>query len=208
MSAIFRNNNWIDVLLFGSLWGISEVFVENFLVPVCLIPRAIILTTIAIGILAAARTGLQQRGSILAVGMVAALYKFLNIQFFGCQMLALVMLAGTFEIIYAWLGNRNVSRGIIGAVTVLFFNTAFALVATFILRNQWWVSGGLSKSVRFIFLEGSITAVLAAGMFILGEMAGNRLLQSRAGWALTAIRSFNFVSIILAVSVAVIAIML
>jgi len=199
-----RKGNWINLLFYGSLWGISEVLVENFIVPICPIPRSIILTTIAIGILTMAKITLQQSWNIFVIGVIAALYKFLNVRFFGCQILALLMLTGSFEIIHAWLKNRLISRGIIGVITVFIFNTTFALVATFILKNPWWVSGGITKMLNFILIEGSITAVLVYGICILVNITHKKIHESYRYQQLQTVKFFDYTHIIFAVSAAII----
>jgi len=162
--VVSKNREWIKLLFYGSLWGITEVLIENFIVPVCPVPRSIILTTVAMGILTIAQIDLKQSGCILVIGVIAALYKFLNIRFFGCQILALLLLTGSFEIINTWLKDRKLSRGATAAIVVFIFNTVFAVIATYVLRNFWWVAGGAPKILNFIFIESSITAVFAYGI--------------------------------------------
>jgi len=151
-----------------------------------------------------AKITLHRSWNILVIGVIAALYKFLNVRFFGCQMLALVMLAGSFGIIHAWLANRSIPRGIIGAITVFVFNTTFALVATYILQNPWWVSGGITKILNFILIEGSLTAVLVFGIYILVYFAGNKIQKSRMYRELKTVWFFDYGLIFFAVSAAII----
>ena len=204
MNTVKIGKYWAEILLFGSLWGVSEVIIENYLVPMCVIPRSIILSTMAIFLISIARTQMPQPGLIFITGVVAALYKFLNIQFFGCQILALIMLSGSFEIVHNWRLTRKMNTGLRGLLTILLFNVSFALVASYILRNSWWVDDGVSKIIRFIFIEGGITAVLAFGVCLLGEELGKRLLRRQIVWTGPAIRSYHFISLLFACSAIII----
>lgn len=193
-----------EILFFGSLWGLSEVFIENYLVPICAIPRSIILSTVAIFILSIARAHLPKPGLILATGVIAALYKFLNIQFFSCQILALIMLAGSFEIVHLWLFSKKFNSGLLGAFTIIFYNFSFAVAAIVFLRNPWWINGGVSKFLNFVLIEGVITALLAFGVYPLGKGLGNSLMNQRSVWTKSINRIYQSVSLLFVLSVAIV----
>ncbi len=203
-----KNREWIKLLFYGSLWGITEVLIENFIVPVCPVPRSIMLTTIAMVILTIANISMQQSWNILVIGVIAALYKFLNVRFFGCQILALLLLTGSFEVINTWLKNRQLSKGITAVIVVSVFNTTFALIATYVLRNHWWVAGGAPKILNFIFIEGSITAVFAYGICNLVQYMHNYIQGVSRYQKLKTSAFFDYSYIFFAASAAIIVVIL
>lgn len=205
---VTEKREWTKLLFFGSLWGITEVLIENFLVPVCPVPRSIMLTTIAMIILTIAKISMQQSWNILIIGVIAALYKFLNVRFFGCQILALLLLTGSFEIINTWLKNRKLSRGANAAIVVFIFNTVFALIATYVLRNPWWVAGGAPKILNFIFIESSITSVFAYGICNLVQYMHNYIQGVSRYQKLKTAAFFDYSYIFFAASAAIIVVIL
>ena len=197
-------NRTLEILFFGSCWGINEVVIENYLVPITVIPRSLILSTIAIFILSVMRSDIPRPGIFLATGIVAALYKFLNVRFFGCQMIALVMLSGCFEIVHLWFFKRVRNTGFVGSITILLFNCTFALVALFILKSSWWVTDSGARIIRFIFLEGGITAILAYWAYLLGAKLRIWMLSKHSMLSSHAHSWFRFLGILFPFSAAII----
>jgi hypothetical protein len=96
----------------------------------------------------------------------------------------------------------------LGSFTIVLFNISFALVATYIIKNPWWVTSGISKIVKFILFEGGITAFLAYGAYLLGVKFGQGFLKNRSVWKGPANRSFKFISVLFTFSAAIMIIVL
>ncbi len=172
----------LQIIFWGSVWGLQEVLIDTFYIYNKIIPRSILLGVSAIFILAIVnRTSGDYRVSI-KIGLIAALYKFLNVLFFPCQFFA-VMLFGMFYQIQGDLARKMkiekiAFRGlfVIGALFV--FNLVFAVAATYIFKYQYWLENSSEKIFRFIFLEGSITALVGFFSFQAGDVVG-RFLKPR-----------------------------
>ena len=61
--------------------------------------------------------------------------------------------------------------GLVGAYSG---HLIFALFATYIIRNPFWVSGGLPKISEHIFISGSFVALASAQLVPLGYWIGHK----------------------------------
>ncbi len=170
-----RELPWL--LLFGSLWGVSEVFVGGALYNAN-VPRASVYLSIwAVFILAAARGVLNKPGSSTAVGIVAAAYKLTNAAPFFCHLLGILLFALAFDLAFSLLpkNERRFSFRTIAAFMAGVYggHAFFAIFATYIIRYQYWTEGGLSKVLDHIFINGSLTAIPCFLFFPLGQRIGS-----------------------------------
>ena len=83
----------LGALFFGSLWGLSEATLGGLLYKdySLLFLAPVPLTVIGFIILTLAKIYFPQRWSATFIGSVAMLYKFLNMPFFACHILALTV---------------------------------------------------------------------------------------------------------------------
>ena len=168
--------NWLWFILFGSLWGINEVVMGEVLSTSEVPHFSVLLTVIALLILAVARGIVNKPGSSTAIGMIAALFKLANAAPFYCHLLGIFMVGLTFDIFASLLIKSEktsaVKCGLTGILSAYSGNILFALVITYIIRYEIWVSAGISKVLGHIFVAGSLIAILAALAVPLGFRLG------------------------------------
>ncbi len=169
---MLNRKHLINAVLFGSLWGILEVLADKVIgIPGSTL-RAPILSCLGILILTIARSDFDRLGASTAVGIVASFFKFLNVPFYGCQILAIGLLAVAFDFVYSVFSHRTQSRafgnGILGSLTIWTSFPVFALTASYVVQNPWWIQGGIWKIAHYVFVQGSIAAVGSFFLFNFG----------------------------------------
>jgi hypothetical protein len=167
----------LGVLFFGSLWGASEVLLGGHLYGSGVRFPSVPLTIIAFLILPVARAYLPQRGSLVLVGTVAMLYKFLNTPFFACHLLAIVLLAVAYESVLHILKIRE--GAVLGIVATYLGYVLFALTITYVFRYHYWTEGGIPKIARYVGISGSMSACANALAVPAGARLGE-ILKERA----------------------------
>lgn len=152
--------NWVWLLLFGSLWGISEViggeaFYRNN------VPHASVwLSAWAFLVLALGRGLVNKPGSSTAIGGIAALYKLVYAAPYFCHLLGILILGLTFDVLASVLIKEGRKKSfwpaLSGALSAYTGYALFALVITYVVRYDPWVTGAGLKS--------AIISSLAAAM--------------------------------------------
>jgi len=174
---------WIWILLFGSLWGMSEVFGGEALYSADIPMASVWLSIWALAILAFARTLQNTPGTSSAIGLIAALFRLVNAGPFICHILAIIMLGVGFDLAAsALIRNSEKSiwkRGLTGIIGAYGGFALFALIITYIVRYDMWVSGGWSKIADHIFVSGSLTAAAASFIVPLAFWLGRKEITSR-----------------------------
>jgi hypothetical protein len=137
---------------------------------------SVLLTVIALFILALARGIVNKPGSSTIIGVIAVLFKLANAAPFYCHLLGIFMVGLTFDVFASLLMKSEktsaIKCGLTGILSALSGNTLFALVITYIIRYDVWVSAGPSKVLGHIFVAGPLTALLAALAVPLGFRLG------------------------------------
>jgi hypothetical protein len=182
--------NWVWILLFGSLWGISEViggeaFYRNN------VPHASVwLSAWAFFVLALGRGLVNKPGSSTVIGGVAALYKLINAAPYFCHLLGIFFLALAFDVFASVLIKEDRKRSfwpaLCGAISAYGGYALFALVITYIVRYDPWVAGGWPKVSHHISVGGSyaaLTALLAVPLGLWLGVNGWILARRRPRWA-------------------------
>lgn len=168
--------NWLWFILFGSLWGINEVMMGEVLSASNVPHYSVLLTVIALFILAMARGIVNKPGSSTVIGVVAVLFKLANAAPFFCHLLGIFMVGLVFDVLASMLMKSEKTAAIkcslTGVLSAYSGNALFALVITYIIRYDFWTSGGLSKVLGHIFVVGTFTAILAALTVPLGFRLG------------------------------------
>ena len=92
----FKPLMWL--LLFGSIWGINEVFLGDILYRNEIQNSAVILTIIALFLLAISRGMINKPGSSTLIGIFAVLFRLANTAPSYCHLLGIFLLGATFDV--------------------------------------------------------------------------------------------------------------
>jgi hypothetical protein len=148
------------VLFFGGLWGISEAVLGDVLyranVPYASVP----LTAIGFVVMTVARVYFPQKGTTTIVAACAMLYKFLNIPFFACHLLGILLTGMCYDLFFSVLRIKSRSLSAAGAAYLSY--ALFALMITYVLRYEHWIQGGFTKVLSHIGISGSMAALACA----------------------------------------------
>jgi len=170
----FKPLMWL--FLFGSVWGINEVFLGNILYLNEAPYPAIILTVIALFLLAISRGMINKPGSSTLIGTFAVLFRLANTAPSYCHLLGIFLLGVTFDVFASLLIKHEektpLKWGLTGAMSAFGNNALFALLITYVFRYEYWVVGGFSKVSHHIFVSGIISALLAAFLVPMGFLVG------------------------------------
>ncbi|MEJ2703579.1 MAG: hypothetical protein P8Z79_14165 [Sedimentisphaerales bacterium] len=164
----------LAMLFFGGLWGISEAVLGDALyradVPYASIP----LTAIGFLVMTIARAYYPQKGTATLIAATAMLYKFLNVPFFACHLLGILLTGMCYDLFFGVLGTKN--RSLRAAAAVYLSYALFAVMMTYIFRYAHWAQGGYGNVVRYVGINGTMTAlacaVLVPAAFRLSERFG------------------------------------
>lgn len=163
----------LGVLFFGGVWGLSEAVLGDALYASQVPHASVLLTVVALAVLALARSYFPQRGTGTLVAACAMLYKFLNSPFFGCHLLGILFTGACYDLVFDVLKVRLKSLGA-AAATYLSY-AAFAVMITYLFRYSHWVQGGIPKVLGHIFIEGSMAALACACIVPLSARLAERL---------------------------------
>jgi hypothetical protein len=164
------------LFLFGSVWGINEVFLGEILYRNEVQNSGIILTVMALFLLAISRAMINKPGSSTLIGIFAVLFRLANTAPSYCHLLGIFLLGAIFDA-FASLLIKNEEKtplkwGLTGALSAFWNNALFALLITYVFRYEYWVVGGIQKVSHHIFVSGSISALLAAFLVPMGFLVG------------------------------------
>ncbi len=175
----------LGILFFGTLWGVSEVFLGEMLYRPGFRYASVPLTIIALGVLSVGRAYFPQIGSSMAIGCCAALYKCVAMlcaiagtPFFPCHLLAVVLIGLAYDVVFSTLPKRNKAACAVAATYMSY--VLFALAITYVFRYRPWVAGGMVKVLRYVGISGSLAAVGSA-VFVPACFGLVKVLKQRAG---------------------------
>jgi hypothetical protein len=131
------------------------------------------LTVVGLAVLTLARLYFPQRGTGTLVAACAMLYKFLNAPFFGCHLLGILLTGACYDLAFDVLKIR--SQALAAAAVAYLSYAAFAVAITYLFRYDHWVQAGLPEVLRHILLEGSLAALVCAGIVPWSARLGERL---------------------------------
>jgi hypothetical protein len=170
----FKPIMWL--FLFGSLWGINEVFLGEILYRNEVAQSSVILTVMALFLLAISRGMINKPGTSTLIGTFAVLFRLANTAPSYCHLLGIFLLGATFDLFSSLLlkddARSSIKWGLAGAVSAFANNAVFALMITYVFRYEYWVAGGTAKVSQHIFISGSLSALLAAFIVPLGIILG------------------------------------
>jgi hypothetical protein len=155
-----KKNYILGLLFFSGLWGFSEAILGDALYRVGVPFASVPLTIIAFIILAFANVYMPRAGIATLVAAAAMLYKFLNVPFFACHLLGILLIGICFDLLFNVFAIKNRS---VSAIAATYLNYAlFAIMITYVFQYEHWVRGGFSAVLRHIGISGSLTAVACA----------------------------------------------
>ena len=178
----------LGVILFGSIWGGLEALGIDVMRRIEFHPRSPVLALVGILILATARIVIRKPGSTLAIGVIAAGFKFLGLsQVFFCQIFAVVAQAAVFDLAFSlaerkdWLA-RPIHLGLVGLVGSYVNYAVFSLSQAYLFANPYWTERGLSGLFSWVFTEGSYAAILSFLGIIVGVNLGRKVAPAFTRW--------------------------
>ncbi|MGB8951405.1 MAG: hypothetical protein WCC06_01875 [Candidatus Aminicenantales bacterium] len=181
--------NWAWLLLFGSLWGMSEVIGGEVLYNNNIPHASVWLTAWALFILGLGRGIINKAGTSTVIGCVAAVFKLVNASPYFCHILGIFFLGLAFDLASTLLmkNERKISyRSLLTGVLSVYSGYAlFALTITYIVRFEPWVGGGINKVLDHIFIVGSLAALASLVLVPLGYktgITGEVMIKRRSSW--------------------------
>jgi hypothetical protein len=176
----------LSILFLGSLWGYFEVAIGGALYGADVQYAGIFLSIIALGILGIASTLTSKLGSATIIATTASLFRLVNASPHYCHLLAIFLLGVGFDIT-----TRMVKREkpiLVGISSAYIGYALFAFTITYLFRYHYWVSEGLPKVMRYIGVNGSLTAIGGSISVWLGYNLGkivNNFFKAREKFAYT-----------------------
>lgn len=165
----------IWVLFFGSLWGISEVVVGKHLFDSDVPYASAYISAWAFFILAIARGVMDKPGTSAAIGGIAAVFRLVNASFV-CHIFGIFLLGVAFDLAFSLLVKQKkknpIQTGLAGVIGAYSGHLIFALFAAYIIRNPFWVTGGLPKISEHVFISGSYVTLASIFLVPLGYWIG------------------------------------
>lgn len=150
----------LGILFFSGLWGISEAALGDVLYSANIPYASVPLTVIGFILMAIAQVYLPQKGTATLVASFAMLYKFLNVPFFACHLLGILLMGVCYDLFFSVLKIKNRSLSAIAAVYLNYM--LFALMITYVFRYEHWVQGGFVRILRHVGISGSMVALSCA----------------------------------------------
>jgi hypothetical protein len=178
----------LGILLFGSIWGGLEALGIDVMRSMGFRLSSPILALVGILILGTARMVVRKPGSTLAIGVIAAGFKFLGLsQVFFCQIFAVVAQAAVFDLAFSlaerkdWL-SRPIHLGLVGLVGSYVNYTVFSLSQAYVFANPYWSERGLSGLFSWVVTEGSYAAILSFLGILIGVNLGRKIAPVVTRW--------------------------
>ncbi len=145
------------VLFFGGLWGISEAVLGGALYSAKIPYSSVPLTIIGFIIMTIARVYFPQIGTATLIAACAMLYKFLNVPFFACHLLGILMTGICYDLFFSVFKIK--SQSISAAAAIYSSYVLFGVMITYVFRYEHWVQAGFSGVLRHIRISGSMAAL-------------------------------------------------
>lgn len=166
-----KKEHILGILFFGGLWGISEAVLGDALYRAEVLYASVPLTIIGFIVMSTAKVYFPQKGTATLIAACAMLYKFLNVPFFACHLLGILLMGLCYDLFFSVFKIKSRS---LSAATAVYLNYAlFSLMITYVFRYEHWVQAGFAGVLRHIVISGSMAAlgcaVLVPSCFRLAE---------------------------------------
>jgi len=169
----------LGILFFGGLWGVSEAVLGDVLYSANVPYASVPLTVIGFALMTFARVYFPQIGTATFIAACAMLYKFLNVPFFACHLLGILLMGLCYDLFYSVLKIKN--RWLSATAAVYLNYVLFALMITYIFRYEHWVQAGLTGVLRHVLISGSIAALGCAILVPASFRLGTQIKANYAG---------------------------
>jgi len=167
-----KKEHILGVLFFGGLWGISEAVLGGTLYRADMLYASVPLTIIGFIVMTIAKVYFPQKGTATLIAACAMLYKFLNVPFFACHLLGILLMGICYDLFFSVFKIK--SRSLSATAATYLSYALFALLITYVFRYEHWVQGGFTEVLRHIGISGSMAAigcaVLVPSFFHLAEL--------------------------------------
>jgi hypothetical protein len=168
----------LGILFFSGLWGISEAVLGDALYSANVPYASVPLTIIGFVIMAIAQVYFPLIGTATLIAACAMLYKFLNVPFFFCHLLGILLMGMCYDLFFNVI---KVKSRLFSAVAAVYLNyLLFALMITYVFRYEHWVQAGFTGVMRHVLISGSMTAL---GCSILVPVIFRLVRQIKAAYA-------------------------
>ena len=174
-----KKEHILGILFFGGLWGISEAVLGDALYSANVPYASVPLTVIGFVLMAFARVYFPQIGTATLIAACAMLYKFLNVPFFACHLLGILLMGVCYDLFFCVLKIKNRSLSATAAVYLNY--VLFALMITYIFRYEHWVQAGFTGVLQHILISGSMAALGCAILVPASFRLGMQVKASYAG---------------------------
>ena len=158
-----KRESLIVLIFLGSLWGAVEVFLGDFLYSIGAFHPSIILTSIALGILASGRRYFPKAGSSTFIGAIAVLFRLINASPYYCHLFAIFFDALAFDVMATILATKTeksfVWRGIMGSSSAYLGYALFGFIMTYLIHYPHWVRAGLPGILNYLGFRGTLAAI-------------------------------------------------
>ncbi len=168
-----KKEHILGVLFFGGLWGICEAVPGNALYSAKVPYASVPLTIIGFAVMTIARVYFPQKGTATLIAVCAMLFKFLNVPFFACHLLGIVLMGLCYDLFFSVFKIKSRSLSTVAAV---YLNYAlFALMITYVFRYDHWVQAGFAGVLRHVGFSGSMAALGCAVLVPVSLRLGEQL---------------------------------
>ncbi len=144
------------------------------------------------------------KGTSSAIGGIAAVFRLVNASYV-CHIFGIFLLGVAFDLAFSLLAKNKktiyIKSSLAGLVGAYGGYLMFAMLATYIIRNSYWVSGGLPKILDHVFISGSFVALASALLVPLGYWIGHKripLAALRSRWVYNGALIFTVIFWVLA----------
>lgn len=166
-----KKEHVLGVLFLGGLWGICEAVPGNALYSAKIPYASVPLTIIGFAVMTIGRVYFPQKGTATLIAVCAMLFKFLNVPFFVCHLLGILLMGLCYDLFFSVFKIKSRS---LSAVAAVYLNYAlFALMITYVFRYDHWVQAGFAEVLRHVGISGSMAAlgcaILVPASLRLGE---------------------------------------
>jgi len=153
----------LAVLFFGGLWGISEAVLGGAMYRAGVLYAPVPLTIIGFIVMTIAQVYFPQKGTATLIAACAMLYKFLNVPFFACHLLGILLMGICYDLFFSVFKIK--SRSLSAAAATYLSYALFGLMITYVFRYEYWVRAGLAEILRHVIISGSMAA-LGCAVFV------------------------------------------